>query len=213
MLRQSLVLLRELLWPQACAGCGTWFSPLCPYCYNKLSFHLLPKTYELSDKSTLTVWSMLEFDERVRTLIHRLKYQGMSETAPLLADLLYFASYIPPADIIVPIPLHRSRKKLRGYNQSELIAKRLAHHLQIPVLPAVLRLVASAQQVKTTSREERLHNLAGHFVLAPEYQAALLGKRILLIDDVLTTGATLTACAEVLLRAEPKEILGLTVAH
>ncbi|PIR61214.1 MAG: hypothetical protein COU68_00635 [Candidatus Pacebacteria bacterium CG10_big_fil_rev_8_21_14_0_10_45_6] len=174
---------------------------------------MLPKKFTLSDDSSMTVWSMLEFDERVRTLIHRLKYQGMYETAPLLADLLYFASYIPPVDMIVPIPLHRSRKKARGYNQSELIAMRLAHHLQIPVIPAVLRVVASAQQAKTSSRDERLHNLAGHFVLAPEYQASLQGKHILLLDDVLTTGATLTACAEVLQRAAPKEISGLTVAH
>lgn len=213
MLRQSLVLLRELVWPQTCAGCGTWFSPLCPYCYNKLSFHILPKKFALSKDSFMTVWSMLEFDDRIRTLIHRLKYQGMHETAPLLADLLYFASYIPPVDIIVPVPIHKSRQQTRGYNQSELIAKRLAHHLQIPVIPALQRVVASAQQVKTTSRDERLHNLAGHLVLTPEYQASLYNKRILLLDDVLTTGATLIACAEVLQRAEPRKLLGLTVAH
>ena len=213
MLRQSLVLLRELIWPQTCAGCGTWFSPLCPYCYNKLSFLMLPKKFVLSDKSLLTVWSALEFDERVRTLIHRLKYQGMYETAPLLADLLYYATYIPPVDLIIPIPLHQSRQSQRGYNQSEVIAKRLGHHLQIPVISAVRRVVASPQQVKTTSRAERLQNLVDHFVLAPEYQASLYNRHVLLLDDVLTTGATLTACAEVLLRAAPREISGLTVAH
>jgi len=174
---------------------------------------MLPKKFVLSDTTTLTVWRALEFDERVKTLIHRLKYQGMYEVAPLLADLLHFATYIPPVDMIVPVPLHHSRQQQRGYNQSELIAKRLAHHLQVPVIPALLRTIASAQQAKTTSRTERLENLSGHFVLAPEHQASVRGRHILLLDDVLTTGATLTTCAEVLLRAAPKEISGLTVAH
>src|SRR3990167_4078303 len=110
MLRQSLVLLRELIWPQTCAGCGTWFSPLCPYCYNKLSFLMLPKKFVLSDQSLLTVWSALEFDERVRTLIHRLKYQGMYNPPPPLAPLLYPPPYPPPGALIIPIPLHKNNQ-------------------------------------------------------------------------------------------------------
>ncbi|NCN06761.1 MAG: ComF family protein [Candidatus Pacebacteria bacterium] len=213
MLQHSLQLIKELLFPQICAGCGAWFSPLCPYCYNTLSFHILPKTFRLSDNSKMIVWSMLEFDDKVRTLIHRLKYQGMHETAPLLADLLYFATYIPPIDIIVPVPLHQNRQHQRGYNQSELLANRLTHHLQTPTIPALLKIADSGQQAKTHSKTERLQNLIGNFVLAPEYQASISGKRILILDDVLTTGATLTACGEVLLRANPSEILGLTIAH
>ena len=112
-------------------------------------------------------------------------------------------------DLIIPVPLHRVKQAKRGYNQSTLIAAGLSEVLHIPVSDKLLLRVKDTESQTRKSRAERLNNMAGAFSIAEN--ADLTGKHILLCDDVLTTGATLEACALALLAAEGVKISIATI--
>jgi len=155
----------------------------------------------------------------VRKAIHALKYDGQRRAAQPLGDLLAVAyqRYAPTgmaADMIIPVPLHADRQRARGYNQSTLLAHRLATRLRLPVRADLLvRQRATPPQVGLRWQERRA-NVAGAFALAGSQAAAqLAGRRILLVDDVATTGSTLDAAAQALLPAGPAAIWALAVTR
>ena len=135
----------------------------------------------------------------LRTLIHLLKYEGVEPVAPLLAD--YIAQVVPREelyDAVVPMPLHWVRRWSRGFNQAERIAKELARRWNVPMTNAVRRVKSTAPQAGLTNAERRMNVRAA---FAPQHKGSLAGKRVLLVDDVLTTGATASACARALKKA------------
>ena len=112
--------------------------------------------------------------------------------------------------VIVPVPLHRNRLNLRGFNQSELLARYLSKRLDLPGCDALVRRLNTMNQVGL-QREKRLSNLDGAFDCSDkEY---ILGKNIILVDDVVTTGATLNECAKVLKQFGAKKIVGVVLAR
>lgn len=115
-----------------------------------------------------------------------------------------------PVDAIVPVPLHGEKLRLRGYNQSLLLAEAISQHTGIPVKPALTRSRATASQVKL-GRDERQANVTGAFTLDPAWVLAA-GARVVLLDDVRTTSSTLNACADAMLRTAPAGIDALTLA-
>jgi len=151
------------------------------------------------------------YEGPLRSLIHLLKYRGMKPLARPLAALMNRA--LPDGerfDAIVPVPLYWRRKWSRGFNQAELLARHVAKSRGIPVMNALHRKRVTGTQASLTTAGRR-RNVAGAFTLRPN--ADVKGKRILLIDDVMTTGATAGACASVLKRAGGKSISLLTVAR
>lgn len=152
------------------------------------------------------------YEGALRELIHLYKYGGVRTLAKPLGDLL--ASALPREerfDAVAAVPLHWRRRWQRGFNQSELLARTIAARAAIPVLRA-LRRVHSTQTQAGLSNTARRRNVATAFECA-RGAAALAGKRILLIDDVLTTGSTAAACARVLKRAGASRVALLTVAR
>jgi ComF family protein len=152
-----------------------------------------------------------EYEGTLRKLIHLFKYAGVSPLAPELGKLLSRA--LPrdlSVDVIVPMPLHWRRRWQRGFNQSDLLAKAIAGRIGLPVARAVRRKRATPAQAGLT-RAERRGNVAGAF--AVRKRAAVEGKHVLLIDDVLTTGATASACAAALKRAGARRVSVLTLAR
>jgi ComF family protein len=115
------------------------------------------------------------------------------------------------ADIIVPIPLHRTRERERGFNQAELIAKEVARRLRLPFKPILLTRTKARPDKHILTNDERWRIVRGAFATRPGSQVD--NKRVLLVDDVMTTGATLDACAGALLEAGAKSVIGLTVAR
>ena len=115
------------------------------------------------------------------------------------------------ADIVVPVPLHRQRERERGYNQAALISKPLAKHLRLPHKRLLLMRTKARPDKRILSLEERWESVRGAFAMRPGSQVDSL--RVLLIDDVLTTGATLDACARALREAGAKSVVALTVAR
>ncbi|PRY14991.1 ComF family protein [Pontibacter ummariensis] len=153
---------------------------------------------------------------RVQRLLHKLKYKGVQELGEHLGQrygsLLSNYQYAQHFDLLVPVPLHKYKLRRRGYNQSDVFAKGLAEALQLPWSSNVLvRKVASSSQTRK-SRLERWQNVEEVFQVRQAQTAAVQDKRILLVDDVLTTGATLEACAVVLLAAGAAEVSIVTIA-
>jgi ComF family protein len=150
----------------------------------------------------------------IRRAILELKYQGISSLAAPLGRLLYEYTVVHPlpADIVVPVPLHGHRLRQRGFNQAALLARELGKLQHMPVAPGLLkRMRNSPSQAQAATADERRSNVRGAFQIA---QAdSVEGKRVLLIDDVCTTGATLDACARVLREAGAARVWGLTLAR
>jgi ComF family protein len=115
-----------------------------------------------------------------------------------------------PVDALVPVPLHPSRQKQRGFNQTEKLSEGFSQEIAIPVLRALERSRKTAPQVRLDA-ERRQTNVVGAFGLVPGLEVA--GKRLMLVDDVITTGSTVGACAEVLVAAGAAVVNVLTVAR
>jgi ComF family protein len=151
------------------------------------------------------------YEGALRGLIHLFKYSGMKPLARPLASYLERTISVDEAyDAVVAVPLYWRKRWSRGFNQAELLARHVAKRRGIPLLSALRRKRATATQAGLASAGRR-RNVAGAFVLKPNQNLA--GKKILLIDDVMTTGATASACASVLKRGGAKSVSLLTLAR
>lgn len=151
------------------------------------------------------------YDGKLRSLIHLYKYSGMRPLAKPLASYLDRAIPLDETfDAIAFVPLYWRRKWSRGFNQAELLARHIAMRRRIPILNVLRRKRATQTQAGLASAGRR-RNVAGAFTLRANKNIA--GKKILLIDDVMTTGATASACAAVLKRGGAKSVSLFTVAR
>ena len=150
-----------------------------------------------------------------RNLIHNLKYKGIKEIGYELGRIyglsLKDSGFTDDIDLIIPVPLHPSKKRVRGFNQSELISAGIADVTRLPVdIRSLARISVSATQTKR-SRYDRWTNVEGIFrVTDPE---AIRGKHILLVDDVITTGSTIESCANELLGIEGVKVSVVALAY
>ena len=151
----------------------------------------------------------------VRELIHYYKYAGVRDIASIFADeIVAFLGFygIRPQEpaVLVPIPLHRSRERKRGFNQARLLAEALAERLKLPVADALRRIRATAPQVGMDSFEERRTNVTDAFSV--NEPAAIAGSTVILIDDVSTSGATLSEAARALREANCRTVWAIVIA-
>ena len=217
----------DLIFPRNCALCKRAlfdFEPcLCTICQGMLpraNFHLRPFDNELTSKlqglmPVHRVMAFLRFTKKGKsqTLLHLLKYKNKPELGEELGRL-YGLSLLDNGfggawDVLVAVPLHPLKKQRRGYNQSECFARGLSKVMGIPYRELLLRKKFTTTQTNK-SRLERLENVEEVFALK-EGQITQ-GQRILLVDDILTTGATLCGCAQNLLRGGAKHVDLATIA-
>lgn len=157
------------------------------------------------------VYSYGFFDGILRSMIHDMKYNRVSPLGGYLGELMARAIPLDLAiDAIVPVPIHWTRWIKRGYNQAELLAAPLAKRMQIPILNAMRRRRITRSQISLTLSQRRM-NLAGAFLIKDRTLVA--DKRILLVDDVLTTGATIGYCSRLLRDAGARSVTVLTLAR
>jgi ComF family protein len=145
----------------------------------------------------------VRFDDIARALVHALKYGDRLDLAPTMGRWMARAGHelLKDADALIPVPLHWRRLWGRRFNQSALLSETIWRETGVPVADAALkRIKATAQQVGLT-QSERAQNVQGAFRVPPDRKAEVTGRRVVLIDDVLTSGATSDACARALLRA------------
>ena len=150
-------------------------------------------------------------DNPIRSAIHDLKYHNHRAVVTILSEILAdtYQRYNFCADVIVPVPLHHSRLKERGYNQSELLAKQLGKLLSLPVNNTTLQRIRRTESQVKLGAKERHKNVADAFVCSNKQ---LVNQKILLIDDVCTTGSTLDACAAALKQGGVISVWGLILA-
>ncbi|NLG88071.1 MAG: ComF family protein [Clostridiaceae bacterium] len=159
--------------------------------------------------SISNIYCAFDYEKGVRKAIHHLKFNDRPGNAKILVDMSYplieeYFAGVPAQlcsanshDIAVPVPIHSKRKRERGYNQSELIARSIAKKLNIPVIAGALVKIKNTPPQSSLAKDERFKNLEGAFYVKKPY--LIEGKRVLLIDDVITTGSTLEQCGKVLL--------------
>lgn len=157
---------------------------------------------------------MALYDEVARGLVHRLKYEDRHDLARPMARMMAAAGrdLIAEADCIVPVPLHRWRLWRRRFNQAALLARPIAEGAGLPFLPQPLARRRATQTQVGLSRAARAENLAGAFHVPPGEAHRIAGRRVLLVDDVRTTGATGNAAARALLRGGAASVDLLTFA-
>jgi len=146
-------------------------------------------------------------------MVYQLKYRNSPDVGEdlgrLMATDMSLAHYFDGIDLLVPVPLTVKRQRQRGYNQSEMLARGISDVTHLPVVPKALKRQVFRESQTHLSRHERQENVDGIFVTADA--ATLKGRHVLLIDDVCTTGATLTACAQALASIEGIRISVLTL--
>lgn len=149
---------------------------------------------------------------KVQKLLHALKYKGTEEVGTLLGFMfgqeMAAAGHLPDADLIISVPLHKNKKKQRGYNQSDLLAAGFSKATGIPWTGTALERIRHTATQTGKSKTERRENVKGVFVVKEDISA----KNVIIMDDVLTTGATLEECAETLKAAGCRKFYILTIA-
>jgi len=157
----------------------------------------------------------VRYDDVARTLVHSLKYQDRTDLAPAMGRWMARAgrNLLEGADMLVPVPLHWRRAWRRRYNQSGALARVIEGQTGVLVNGEVLRRVRATEQQIGLSRAQRATNVQGAFQVSTDRQSDVQGRRIVLIDDVLTSGATVDACARALLRAKAAQVDVLVFAR
>src|SRR6266478_975703 len=157
----------------------------------------------------------VRYDDVARTLVHALKYQDRTDLAPAMGRWMARAGreLLEEADVLVPVPLHWRRGWSRRYNQSGALARIIERQSGVKLSTEALTRVRPTQQQIGLSRPQRASNVQGAFKVATERQSEIAGRRVVLIDDVLTSGATLDACARALLRAKAASVDALVFAR
>ena len=217
----------DLVFPPRCAGCGAVGSWICDSCLSsapRIPDPVCPKCGHPQGAPSLCVVcrsitfdfnkarAVYHYEGAIRAAVHKFKYRNLTALAGPLSGLLleYLPGMAVQPDAVTAVPLHRKRQQERGYNQSELLARRVAAGLTLPYLDgAVERSMFTRPQVGLGA-EERHINVSAAFEPG---RNRVTGSRVLLIDDVYTTGATLSDCARALKAAGAKSVFCLALAR
>ena len=218
--------LADLFFPQRCVGCERRASDLlCPHCFETLPYVGRPVCARCGTPTAFETFvcdeckgvefcfqsarAPLRYEGVGEEIVHALKYRGYTRVverlaAPLMLGVLDRGERF---DTVVPVPLHRSRLRRRGFNQAELLARGVAAGLNAPVLNKLRAVRRTRDQVELSAAERRA-NVEGAFAARERVRG-----RILLVDDVFTTGATTSECAETLLRSGAQEVHAVSLCR
>jgi len=204
----------------SCVNCLTFFSEACckscghPF-ESDFAPHLRCGACEASPPPLTSCRSVVVYNDKSRTLILRFKRLKQVFLARFLKDRLchHGQALLKEADYVMPVPLHPRRLWWRGFNQSALLARLCTVKSHARYVPNVLKRVKSTKVMEGMNRAARIRNVQGAFWVCERSALKVRGKKILLIDDVYTTGATLHACAKVLLKKGAQSVSALTFAR
>ena len=209
----------DVLFPKRCLWCGNvvGFSGLCA-CIDELNALRLPAVslvqhLPVKDVHLLAAYAAYTYKDPVRAAILRFKFEGEPEIGQpmgtVLIDVFDACGLREYCDVVVPVPLSHVRMRQRGYNQSAILSQPLIDAFGLAYEPEVLQKVVETKAQSKLGREERQQNVKGAYVAK---QGLCAGKKVLLVDDILTTGSTLNECAKTLLEAGAAECRALCLA-
>jgi ComF family protein len=198
-----------LLFPDRCAGCARLGSLFCSNCRAALAPY--PGTLRRMPAGLSGVRIAYIFQSPLREAVHQLKYRRVRRVAEPLGLLMAEHVVAQPvaADAVLAIPLHAARLAERGFNQAEALAREIAQLLDLPLIDTGLARVRATEQQARLDARARTQNMHGAFA----WRGAAPPRRLLLVDDVLTTGATMGACALALRNAGAEAVYGLALAR
>lgn len=227
----------DLLFPKYCLGCGREGSYLCPACFSTILIQKSINCFICGRRSpagcvckncrakhhpalngllVASDWNNL----LLRQIIYEYKYRFVKELSEPLAKiminfLLNSKFIILNSELtIIPVPLHPRRILWRGFNQAEILAKKIGHYFNLPITADILiRQRHTLPQMDIYDQIKRKRNVAAAFALSEKNSVSLKNKVVILIDDICTTGSTLEECAKTLKPLKPKEIWGLVIAR
>ena len=220
----------DFVYPKMCVGCGEWGSFLCKVCRDRLDF--VDQICPMCGEETPMGWThsrckskygmdgliaLYEYKEPVmRSVIDGIKYGFNRDLVQIVLENFQFETGVK-FDYLVPIPLHRYRENWRGFNQAEEIAQVIGARLLVSCARILKRIRNTKQQVTMKTKEDREENIKGAFALDLTSSrlrgAGLRGKKVLLVDDVFTSGADMREGTKILKKAGVKVVWGLTLAH
>jgi len=231
--------LADIIFPPGCILCGTFmdehpYFSFCPYCFSQIQFiqspqctccglsfldrdgedHLCGECIT-SEQFFSVARSLGKYDGTLLEAIRLFKYRGKVTVGKalgrLMADHEYRGFTIRDYSLIIPVPLHKNRLKERGFNQSLILARELSRYCSIPLDFSLLKRTIHRKPQTMLRRKERLANVKGTFEV--KNAEKIKGEKILLVDDVYTTGSTVKECSRMLLRYEAAEVAVLTLAR
>lgn len=218
----------QLFYPHVCAGCGDdlhgKLQLICFNCMQQLPHtdfakipdnqieHIFYGRAKIQSACSIFYFSKGQI---IQQLIHQLKYKGNQEIGiylgKLIGDQLINSGRFKNIDAIIPLPMHPDKQRKRGYNQAEILAKGISLKFNVPVLNDIVARSKTTTTQTNKQRVERWTNVDGTFVI--QNQSSIIGKNILLVDDVITTGATLEACSNAILSIENTTLSITVLAH
>ena len=219
--------LLDFVYPPLCLSCKKMMENgtehVCAECWNSIRrvTHDLPLFLETQSKLTATgavdeLVSLFVFEKEgvFQTIVHHLKYGGVDALGLELGRRLgrVMTERGISADAIVPVPLHKRKRRERGYNQAELIGRGISEVTGIPVRTDIVRRKRYTQTQTALSLQERQRNMESAFGIVPEKRKEAEGRRIVVVDDVVTTGSTVIACSQVLKDAGVATVLAASSA-
>lgn len=229
-IKQSLNFLKNLCFPLTCCSCGDFIDTegLCSNCWKKIKWISEPKCkicglpFEIEidgicascsrkkpyfDKAI----SVFEYNEASKKIVLKFKNFDSTYMAKILANWMYRAAQVEftKADVIIPVPIHFLKRLRRKYNQSELLARELNKLSHVNYKPNILAKIKRSHSQEGLNKQQRLTNLSGTFGM----KAALHEKRVILVDDVLTTGTTANECSKLLKKHGAQHVTVVTIAR
>lgn len=218
--------LLDFIYPKICVGCGEWGTFLCKRCLERLDFvdQICPICGERSimgwtHQGCKTKWGMdgliaiYEYQEPVaRKVVDGIKYGFNRELINIVLKNFVFQTG-DNFDYLVPLPLHFYRENWRGFNQARELGEVIGSKLLVPVESILVRTRNTKQQVTMKTKEQRELNIKNAFVVSTSWKGKLKGTKVLLVDDVFTSGADMRECTKVLKKAGVKIVWGLALAH
>lgn len=201
----------EFIFPRTCLECGKPGKYFCMACLNRIQ---APPPFELENVGKVIAVSSY-YEPSIRKAVRQLKYHHSRDLKKELIELMYRAmgqhlDTLPPQTEILAIPITEKRRRWRGFNQSEILARELSKKLNLPFSHGLLKIREIRPQTEIKNRKERLENIKDAFAITPGYTPS---NTIMIVDDISTTGATLNEAGRVLKQAGAKKIVGLVIAR
>lgn len=228
---------KDMLFPSRCVICECLLDSegFCPDCWSKIKWVSEPKcricgqpfTVEIDSVNSVCAQcfaklpnfdkavSVFVYDDFSKKIVLKFKHSDATFLAEILSKLMFRAAIleIESSDLIIPVPIHFMKRLKRKYNQSELLAQKISEISEVKYEPRVLKKIKQTAPQEGLSGSQRRKNVIGSFGIDDKYEYFLKNKRILLIDDVFTTGSTVDECSKILKKHAAKEVFVLTLAR